>query len=69
VEPEHEELYDEVHGETFMRTQTDHDDEVRGMKRKWDRHFYGKIDIIAQSCLIMGVLLGIVGGMLWVQVS
>ena len=52
-----------------MRTQTDHDDEVRGMKRKWDRHFYGKIDIIAQSCLIMGVLLGIVGGMLWVQVS
>jgi len=47
--------------------QTDHDDKITGMQRKWDRHFYGKFSVLGQCCLFMGVFLSVVTGFVWSQ--
>mmetsp|Transcript_16259 Transcript_16259/g.33447 ORF Transcript_16259/g.33447 Transcript_16259/m.33447 type:complete len:1396 (-) Transcript_16259:49-4236(-) len=57
----------EVHEEEYDVTQTDHDDGVRGMVRKWDRHFYGRMDVFWKVMLVGGIVIAGVCGMLWVQ--
>ncbi|GMH62818.1 hypothetical protein TrST_g12879 [Triparma strigata] len=64
---DHAEFEEEEHHETFVHTQTDHDDHVRGMKRKWDRHYYGAASLISKCCCMSGILLGVVTGLLWSQ--